>query len=163
MAALSLVSSVAGFLFLVIGTREMVQCMNMHKDMFNNFKSISVWMKMKFMKMSKKMSMWMRVNRLCYGHHSLDCHSRFHKLQEGSQPSWLGGISETYLVGLFWLMLSFRVSIDSTDLTISHSIQKMNPSIWQIKPNIQKIFSDFPNKISVHGAVCVALSKLCKA
>jgi len=67
MAALSLVSSVAGFLFLVIGTREMVQCMNMHKDMFNNFKSISVWMKMKFMKMSKKMSMWMRVNRLHEG------------------------------------------------------------------------------------------------
>ena len=67
MAALSLVSSVTGFLFLVIGTREMVQCMNMHKDMFNNFKSISVWMKMKFMKMSKKMSMWMRVNRLHEG------------------------------------------------------------------------------------------------
>ena len=34
--------------------------MNMHRDMFNDFKSISMWMKMTFM----KMSMWMRVKRL---------------------------------------------------------------------------------------------------
>jgi len=41
--------------------------MNMHKDMFNNFKSTSMWMKMKFTKLSKKMSMWLRVNRLDEG------------------------------------------------------------------------------------------------
>jgi len=57
MAALSLVSSVAGLLFLVIGTGEVVQCMNMHKDMFNNFTN-------KFMKISRSMSVCMRVNRL---------------------------------------------------------------------------------------------------
>lgn len=57
MAALSLVSSVAGLLFLVIGTGEVVQCMNMHKDMFNNFMN-------KFMKISRSMSVCMRVNRL---------------------------------------------------------------------------------------------------
>jgi len=34
--------------------------MNMHRDMFNDFKSISMWMKMKF----TKMSMWMIVKRL---------------------------------------------------------------------------------------------------
>ena len=89
MAALSSVSSLAGLLFLVIGTGNVVQCMNMHKDMINNFKSM---FDDKFMK--EFMSVCMRVNRfhvvtgeLCYGHHSLDCHSRFHKLQEGSQPS----------------------------------------------------------------------------
>jgi len=37
--------------------------MNMHRDMFNDFKSISMWMKMTFM----KMSMWMRVKRLHNG------------------------------------------------------------------------------------------------
>jgi hypothetical protein len=57
MAALSLVSSVAGLLFLVIGTGEVVQCMNMHKDMFNNFMN-------KFMKISRSMSVCMRVKRL---------------------------------------------------------------------------------------------------
>jgi len=57
MAALSLVSSVAGLLFLVIGTGEVVQCMNMHKDMFNNFTN-------KFMKISRSMSVCMRVKRL---------------------------------------------------------------------------------------------------
>ena len=57
MAALSLVSSVAGLLFLVIGTGEVVECMNMHKDMFNNFTN-------KFMKISRSMSVCMRVNRL---------------------------------------------------------------------------------------------------
>jgi hypothetical protein len=57
MAALSLVSSLAGLLFLVIGTGEVVQCMNMHKDMFNNFMN-------KFMKISRSMSVCMRVKRL---------------------------------------------------------------------------------------------------
>jgi hypothetical protein len=57
MAALSLVSSVAGLLFLVIGTGEVVECMNMHKDMFNNFTN-------KFMKISRSMSVCMRVKRL---------------------------------------------------------------------------------------------------
>ena len=61
MAALSLVSSVAGLLFLVIGTGEVVQCMNMHKDMFNNF--TSKYMD-KFMKISRSMSVCMRVKRL---------------------------------------------------------------------------------------------------
>lgn len=40
MAALSSVSSLAGLLFLVICTGNVVQCMNMHKDMINNFKSM---------------------------------------------------------------------------------------------------------------------------
>lgn len=57
MAALSLVSSVAGLLFLVIGTGEVVQCMNMHKDMFNKYMN-------KFMKISRSMSVCMRVKRL---------------------------------------------------------------------------------------------------
>jgi len=180
MAAVNLVSSFAGFFFLVIGTSMVVLCMyNVHCTCtricsrrsttsgaspcaWRTCTWTSSWRSPRARPCGWELRGWTR-GELCYGHHSLDCHSRFHKLQEGSQPSWLGGIPETYLVGLFWLMLSFRVSIDSTDLTISHSIQKMNPSIWQIKLNIQKIFSDFPNKISVHGAVCVALSKLCKA
>jgi aromatic ring hydroxylase len=61
MAALSLVSSVAGLLFLLICTGEMVQCMSMHKDMFNNF--MNKYMD-KFMKLSRNMSVCMRVNRL---------------------------------------------------------------------------------------------------
>jgi len=75
MAAVNLVSSFAGFFFLVIGTSEVVQCMNMHKDMSrkaNDFKSISMCMKNmymdKFLKISKKsMSMLMRVKRLDEG------------------------------------------------------------------------------------------------
>ena len=55
-----MVSSLAGLLFLVIGTGEVVQCMNMHKDMFNNF---TKYMN-KFMKISRSMSVCMRVNRL---------------------------------------------------------------------------------------------------
>jgi len=61
MAALSLVSSVAGLLFLVICTGEVVQCMNMHKDMFTNSKNKYMDM---FMKISRSMSVCMRVNRL---------------------------------------------------------------------------------------------------
>jgi len=73
MAAVNLVCSFVGFL--VIGTIEVVQCMNMHKDMFkkvNDFESISMCMKImymdKFLKISKKsMSMLMRVKRLDEG------------------------------------------------------------------------------------------------
>ena len=74
MAAVNLVSSFAGFFFLVIGTREVVLCMYMHKDMFekvNNFRSISMCIKNmymdKFLKISKSTSMWMRVKRLDEG------------------------------------------------------------------------------------------------
>ena len=70
MAAVNLVSSFAGFFFLVIGTREVVLCMYMHKDMFekvNNFRSMKNMYMNKFLKISKSTSMWMRVKRLDEG------------------------------------------------------------------------------------------------
>jgi len=165
--ALSLVSSLTGFLFLVIGTGEVVQCMNMHKDMFHNSKNMHMD---KFVEISRSMSVCMGVKRLhgegesCYGHHSLDCHSRLHKLQEGGQPSWLGGRFLCFAWRDFkrtnWQLIQLKCG--------SHSFQqtsKNEPKLLTNKPNIKSNFQigNFPNRISIQGAVCVALSKSCKA
>jgi len=147
--ALSLVSSLAGLLFLVIGTGEVVQCMNMHKDMFHNSKNMHMD---KFVEISRSMSVCMGVKRLhgegesCYGHHSLDCHSRFHKLQEGGQPSWLGGRFLCFAWRDFkrtnWQLIQLKCG--------SHSFQqttKNEPKLLTNKPNIKSNFQigNFPN------------------
>jgi len=142
MAAMNLVSSFAGFFFLVIGTREVVQSISMcMKNMYMD----------KFLKISKKsMSMLMRVKRLDEGGIVLWASQSwlsqpFPQVTRGkpAQLIWrnIGNIFRFVLE-----MLSFRISIGSTGTWLNYIIyklwysvgnQKINPSIWQSKPNIQ--------------------------